>query len=125
MVYKDTIFHGIFKKARDCLVLNYQNIGKGSSRVISQQRYYKDKGFNSGTSTSRGNNRKKLSNIPSGIAIPDKNIIHQEDALVDDIFTTCSKYLLMKCPWIWEGMEMRRKSEFGYKIQPGNIIEAL
>ena len=105
--------------------MNYQNMGKGGSRVISQQRYYKDKGFNSGISTSRGNNRRNVSNIPSGIAIPDKNVIHGEDALVDAIFALCSKHLLMQCPWIWEGMEMRRKNEFGYTIQPGNIIEAL
>ena len=116
MVYKDQIFQDIFKEAKDCLILNYQNTVRGGSRVISQQRYYKDKGCNSGTSTSRGNNMINVSNIPSGIAIPDKNVIHGEDALVDDIFALCSKHLLMECPWIWKGMEMRRKSEFSYKI---------
>ena len=75
---------------------------KKKSSSTQCQRIFEDRGFNSGVSTSRGNNCKHKRDITLDIAIPNNNVYKGEDLFVDIIFRVLAKQIFLHCPFILE-----------------------
>ena len=66
---------------------------RDSMQNLTQKQTFEDRGFNSGVSCSKGENKNKRDKIPCGITIPDSNVHEGENLFIDKIFKELSKYL--------------------------------